>query len=487
MKCLLVTRSGRPEATEINLCISSLQAMGISYKRAVAETMPDDSYVNEFDFVVIPYADGNSTFKGVHDNTGIIIPVFMLYCSGYSGNHAASPGVTLGSRTSLKSEFFDSDWTDSEYAAMNGGTYALSDGTAIATIASTEPAAAPFNGTAQTNAGRVMVWKTTTPGGSSSYFSAAWATGHSLLPFLIQEAINEGVLTSTPRRAPMVMDIDHIHGASNTSPVVIDETILDVIASYVPTGGVIWSGIHNGPTALPSIPDALVAKLKQYSGAPYKYCYHDHEYDTLIQTQDANGYSTLVTKTQQQVQYDADEALWNSYGLEFHYPAYHDSGSNAFDEATLELFSRDISKTSSPGNDTTQAGYGFKVFRAIGESAASRRPQVRGSMNHNVYATKQRIRGIQIVTTWDLAFNSQVAGSQFDTVTDWQNATRFIQQAVSNGMSLYMHTNDFDSTIQEPGISEKAHGYELMKLFSDMGTYLKNVAKVFADPMDYTT
>jgi hypothetical protein len=225
-------------------------------------------------------------------------------------------------------------------------------------------------------------------------------------------------------------------------------------------------------------------KLKTYSGKQLKYCWHDHTFSPIIGANLTANYSDDVTKTQQSVKYLADKATWEGYGLELHSNAHYNSGSNSFDDASIELFSRNTVKESSPANDTVQAGFGFKTFRTNGTSCS--RPTLdKKDLYHNQYFVRKKLRGVQFFTTWDMAFNDSVAGGQYDSITDWRDNFRYICNTFTNGMMLYLHDDDFTADEQQPGVSGKHHGYTAMQLFTDTGTYLKDVAKVFADPTNY--
>jgi len=475
MDALVVSRTGQVEGAnsgaDMRTCIASLQAMGIRTKMAVAENMPSDAYVNTFDFLVIPSCT-NAVFGNVLDDSGITIPMMLLGVGIGAAGLGSTPGVT-STRSALEDDFYTFPWSSQEYFAAYGGSYTLTTGTALMTVSATEPSGT--GGAAQANTGRVAMWSSPTAGGSTSYFCSLFPTNHPMLPFLVQAAIDDGLLSPTPLKAPLCVDIDHI----NDEQANLDETILDKIASYVPAGGVIHAGIWNGSVAyFDNMTAALNAKLVQYSGKPFKYNWHDHVFSPIIGANlDSEGYSTDHTKTQIDTQYQADKAVWEGLGLELHTPAHNNPGSDSWDEATLELMSQDVSKTSSPANDTSQAGYGFRTFRGT-PSNNSRASEAKTSVYHNYLHTKRKIRGMQYLPAWDLALNADMP---YNSRVDWRNNFNYITRAISNCFILYMHNEDFIAADQAPGTTGKQHGYVQMQMIADVGKYLSGVCEPFAD------
>lgn len=496
LKVLLVTRTSHPEGVgaatggkRIRSCIAALESMGIKYRRRMivnAQTWSaaESTAVSaEYDAIVIP--SNNGGFSLLVNDSNITIPIFILSGDAALGvsNYGTTPGVT-GSAAALSSYWVSASFTSQRWFALYGRSYELSGGTAILSVA----AASPLDETPQANADHVMAWSTTKTGGSKLYASAVGAEIDQVLHILMQTAIDDGEMASPPRRSPMVIDLDHINGDNVVTGGVLDDASnLDVIASFIPKGGVMWCGIHNLDVTLGNITAEIIGKLKKYShpNGPFKYCWHDHKFSPIIGANlDADGYSTDVTKAQQDTLYQADEAIWNGIGLEFHTPIYYNSGSNSWDEASLQLYTRESqSKVGSPANDTAQAGYGAKAFRQIGRTGSSSRPcDNKENLWVNQHKAKRRVRGIQIFTTFDVAFSGDMP---YDAIGDWINNTQYVLQSMWAGQTLYLHEGDFVTAEQDPGVIGKFHGQTIVQLFRDIGTYCKDVAHVFADPTDY--
>jgi len=496
MKALILTKNTLKTPTTVGyaeFCYAALQSMNIDYGHDVDTqfttfSAADAASINAvYDFIVVPQNNGG--FNAVIDDSNITIPIMLLGGDGSSASGiygASAPGVS-GSPSALGDNWVETSWTSERWFAIFSRAFVLDGGTSLVTVASNSP----LDESANANAGRTVMWSSPMAGGSRFYASSTSGSLIPVLHLLVQAAVDDGEITldASFRRSPMCMDLDHINGTDGTAGVMAEPTILDKIASYVPAGGVIWGGIHNKSTSLGVMTDEVAAKLLQHShpNGPFKYCWHDHTFSPIVGANlDAQGYSTDVTKQQQYDKYVEDEATWNSHGLEFHTPAYYNSGSNSWDEATLELFSADVSSLSSPGNDTVQAGFGFTVFRQNGENIASRVTDGRKELFVNQHKTQRKVRGILLVTTWDQALDDDVPGSQYDAISDWRDNFRNIMQTAALGMTVYLHDQDFIAADQDPGISGKHHGYTAMQLFTDTGLYLKDVAKVFADPTDYT-
>ena len=485
MKALVITKAASPESADPNdvaHCFASLDANSIQWNRAVVEALPSTASINDaYDFIVFPRTD--SGYDGVIDDSNITIPMFALFASAGSTGFGATPGVS-SARSVLADRWLDVPFTTENFISAQGGSYALSTGKALATVSATEPNDGSFTGSVQTNAGQVFSWRTDTAGGSHLYVSAHDPANHCYLPFLLQEAINDGVLATGGRfrRAPMSVDLDHINGAYATT----DPTVIDKIASYVPAGGVLWCGIFNADLRYfsSSMDNPVITRLKQYSGNKFKYCWHTHV--KLIVSGLYPNATELVNKATQEVDYLADKQTWEDNGLEFHQPAYYNSGSNQWSESTMELFTGDTSITADGGGAVTQKGYGFRVFRTI---RSSTRAQPQKTLFHfNQHAYKHTAHGIQMLNTWDMAFGSEPfpnSDMPYNSIIDWRKNFQWVCQSISMGMTLYLHDEDFDitTTSQSPGIEQ--HGYVQMQILSDISEYMKDVVHGFADPTDY--
>ena len=352
----------------------------------------------------------------------------------------------------------------------------------MATVSATEPNEGSFTGAAQTNAGNVMAWRTTAGGGQNFYVSALESNNHPMLPFLLQEAINDGVLGKPLRRGPVPIDLDHINGEFAHA----DPAILDKIASYIPAGGVMWCGQQNSdPAYFANMSTAVSAKLQKlsYPNGPFKFCYHTHATD--VTSGNYPNVTELRSKTDQEADYLADKAIWEGHGLTYHQPGYYNSGSNEWSESTMELFSGDTSVRQDGANAVSQTGHKFRVFRCIRQS--SRVAPTKENLHDNQHAYIHSAHGIQIISTWDMANGNLKGGDATDmpynAIADWRKNFEYICKAVSMGMSLYFHDEDFIADEQSPGIQQ--HGYVQMQIIADMSAYYKDVMHGFADPTDY--
>ena len=484
MKALIAILSTAPEGEnsgeDLRSCRASLQALGIDHHVAKADAMPTDSYVNTHDFIVFPSVPNNAAFGTIIDDSGITIPMIGLGClAGAAQLGSTGPGVS-GTGGAWADHYYDCVWTSQEYVAAFSKNYVLDGGTPLMTVSATQPSGT--GGAAQAAAGRVGAWSAATAGGSKMYFSSLFPPSHAMLPFLLQAAINDGELTAPPRKAPVAVDLDHING----SYAYAEESILDKIASYVPKGGVLWCGIFNANvTYFDNMTASTKAKLRsyQYPRGPFKYCWHDHVFNPSINADiGADGYSNDVTKAEQDTLYQADKAIWEGHGLTFHEEnAYYNSGSNAWDEASLELFSYDVSKMSSPANDTVQAGYGFTAFRQT-PTSSSRDFEIRGDLYRNLLHNKSKIRGIQRFLTFDMAFGNEPfpdLDMPYDSIVDWRKQFDLICRSISMCHTMYFHDEDFMAAEQDPGTEQ--HGYVLMQIIADACNYLSDVVNGFAD------
>lgn len=480
MKALVITRSAEIESAseeDMRTCLCSLDSLQIERSFALAETMPSDSAVNEFDFIVFPSL--KQGFGTIIDDTGITIPMFGLGVNAAATNFGSDPGVS-GSRGAQTDDFYDAVFTKSNYLAAYGGSYTLSGGTAYMTVSANEPSGT--GGGAQANAGKVVLWSGTTGGGNNLYCSSLRPANHAMLPFLIEQAIKDGKLTRVARKAPVCYDLDHINGQyAHDEP-----GILDVLASYVPPGGYVWCGIQNANVAyFDNMDNEVRQKLRQYQNNPFHYTWHDHVESPLIgENLDGEGYTTDYTKTQLNTHYKDDEAIWNSKGLEFD-PEYYNPGSNSWEENTIELFSSDTSIMSSAGNDTSQLGYGCYMFRQIGLANVSRPMETKENLYTNYYTVQRKFRGIQFMPTFDVAYgsDSNALDMPYNAVSDWRKVFNWITNAISMGQILYFHDEDIITADQDPGTDQ--HGIELLDMLDDMRLYMKDVTKFFANPASY--
>ena len=481
MKALIVTKTTDPNVAvskqmQTRGLYATLEAMNIGWSKrtivsgATFTQAESESISDKYDFIVIPYTDAG--YSVLLADTFIDIPVFCL--ASDAGVNPVQFGTDNGltAATARNYYYIDSPWTTSKFCAMRTASYSLDGATAIATISAVDA----VSGAAQSPSGNAAMFYYTNSSGVTFYVSCAAGDLTQALPLLMQSAINNGHLTldNTIRIAPMSLDLDHVQGGF----AIADETILDVIASYVPAGGVIWGGVTNGTGGLET--PELIAKLKQYSGKPFLYCWHDHDFaPTIGSNLDDNGYSINVTREQQYDKYVADRAAWEAYGLEYHTPAFYNPGSNAWDENSIELFSEENTKQQSRDRDVAQAGFGFRAFR-IALTLSSRAADMASQVYKNAHRLKQRIRGIQIIYSVDQSLNSDVP---YTTAQDWTEHFRNIMQTFAFGSTVYLHDEDFQSALQEPGVQQ--HGVESIKIFSETAVWLKDLAKPFANPVDY--
>ena len=500
MRCLVVSKIASPEEPTPEWSahlFASLDANSIQWGRADIGALPSASAINTgFDFIVIPRMA--SGYDAIVNDATVTIPMFGLFAQAGAAGYGSDPGVT-GGRSALGDRFVDVPFTNEAFVAVQAGSYELAAGAAagkpLVTVSATIPNInAVWDGTAQSEAGEVFAWRTNTAGGNYLYVSALHAANHCYLPFLLQEAINDYAesggtkgldKTSTKgnrslRRAPMSVDLDHINGEWTHT----DSTILNKIASYVPKGGVIWCGIFNANADyFQNMSSAVNAQLKKYSGGPFLYCWHTHV--DLYTSGTYPNVTELVNKTAQETDYVDDEAVWNGLGLEFHYPAYFNSGSNMWSNSTMELYSEDTSIISDGAETNTQAGFGFRVFRTT--RASERAQPERGNLHFNQHAYKHTAHGIQMLNTYDMAYGNLQGGDvqdmPYDVIANWRNNFQYLCQAISMGQVMYLHDEDFLQADQDPGV--KQHGYVQMQIIADTGNYLKDVVHSFANPVDY--
>ena len=480
MKALIVTRASEPDSNDtdsLKMCIASLQSLGIQYKRTLVEAMPADSIVNGYDFIVMPTLTAG--FATLIDDANITIPMFGLDSQAGAVGYGTLTGVT-SSRSAVVDHFVDVSWESGGWLCPRAGGYDLGpNGTALMTASTLNKR----TGLAQSQAGKVFSWSQPTGSGSKLYTSSIIAKVNAMLSFLIQHAINDGTLLlsdSNIRRAPVVVDIDHI----NSSHVKVDATILDKIASYVPSNGILWCGIfNNDATVFENMPEDMKTRLLKYQAGPFKYGWHDHTFDPLLPTSnlDDTGHSTDHSKADMDTLYTYDEGVWNGHGLVFHTPAYYNVGSNSWDESMLELFSSDETVVQSPGNDTVQAGRGFTAFRT---STAAVRNYGQGTALYtaNQYKVKRKCRGIQILHTQDMALNIDMP---YDTDAKWRNSLRYITNSLAFGSTMFFHPEDFVAADQDPSVDQ--HGYVVMQQIVDVCAFLKDLTVPFADPTNYVT
>lgn len=484
MKACIVTRTGDREASSqstrhMRLLRSSFDAMNIRHGRrmiadgAVFSAAEAAAVSAEYDFIVIP--NFSAGFGNFVDDSNITIPIFGIGAdSGMSLIQfgATDSGLT-GSPVARAYQFLDTPWSASSYIAARCASYQLSGATAIATVSATNP----IDGSAQTNAGRAVAWKHTNTAGVNLYISCLSEHETPVFPLLLQGAINDGVVVvdSSLRKAPMFFDLDHIQG----SYTIAEPEILDVIASYIPSGGTVWCGLTNGTLGLET-QDVISRLLTYQAQGKFKFCWHDHDLVPTIGTNiGPDGYSTDHTKQTIYDKYKLDEAAWNAMGIYFDFPAYNNPGSDAWDESCLELYSSETARTSSPGNDTVQAGFGFKAFRHA--AASSSRASYTGALiGYNAHKTMQKVRGILLTWGIDNALNSSLP---YNTAEKMTPLFRNIMQTMICGASIYLHDEDFQRTLQEPGVAQQ--GDEMIRMFADVGAYMRDIAKPFANPVDY--
>jgi len=481
MKALVIMKAGVLDGgnsgIDLQTCRASLQAMGIKYHMAVNDNMPDYPYINDHDFIVVPTMA--SGFNTLLDDANITIPWIGLGASAGVAGFGATPGINLG-RTGLSDKFITVPWSTSNLIAAHAGYYGLSDGKALATVSANQPAAT--GGGAQVSAGRVAAWSSVTAG-SKMYISAFKPNNHAMLPFMLQEAINDGLVNPTPQKAPLVVDLDHISGQFSNE----DKSVIETIASYIPKGGIMWAGFQNSNIAyLDNMAADVAASLLVCQTCKFRYCWHDHTFSPIIgANRDAYGYSTDHTKLAQDTKYQADKIIWESKGLAFDETNfYYNSGSNSWDEASLELYSTDVSPASSPLNDTNKAGYGCVVFRSIYKPNSSRYHDTKDKLCYNTLHNKKKIRGIQIFPTVDLANgqaspNANTLDMPYNSIVDWRKNFNWLCNAISMCQTLYMHDEDFIINEQEPGVRQ--HGNAQIEILIDVSNYLSDVIEPFAD------
>lgn len=203
-----------------------------------------------------------------------------------------------------------------------------------------------------------------------------------------------------------------------------------------------------------------------------------------IFTGPGDAYEVRVpTKDDQDTYYQADKAIWESFGLEFN-TGHYNSGANSWNEDTLALFSADVSVASSKANDVSKAGYGFTSARFIangstgtGNTASTRRIATRQKFRENYHHDVHMMRGIQLIPTFDMGFSPPN-----QTIGEWEDLFKMQCYQMANAMTIYMHMADMNG-VQDPGVN--LHGVEFAARVADYSGYLKDVSLFFADPTVY--
>lgn len=471
MRALITTLFAQPETSSRNYVrsvISSLKALGIDYGRCTYESL-SASKINNYDLLIAPLYNGAAALEVFIDDATVTKPFFLLGNVSGSAGFGATPGISGGLIYGGVDQFVEADFTTSRYLAMVGNWATLTDGYPILTAAATSP----LDESAQAQAGKVCAWSSDMAGGSKFYVSSLGSLDP-LLPILIQHAVNDGEMVAPPRMAPVFLDIDHPNGTATPAT----EQTIDNFMQFVPNSGVIWGGVTNATAAVfDNMPIATSKALKKWTNTgKLKLCVHFHE--TLPVSGTWPAISDVMTKEQQETEYLGDKAIIEGHDLALNDPVHGNLGNNAWNEATLQLYSGDISKASDGANTVSQAGYNCRTMRVRSTSTRFDGNQVQQWENH--HHMRRMFRGIHLLYTFDMGDD---ALTPHDTVVKWRDHFRNILLAMSAGTVLYYHDDDFEQARQDPGVDR--HGVESYSMMSEMNRWMTNTAKFWADPVDY--
>lgn len=466
MKCVILHdadqtggRNGRIADT-LNAGIASLDAHDITYDRFMVDELSAAEIAdlhNNYAFVFLPYSSAG--FANFYNDATMQLPVIGLDSDTQTTGFGSNGGVS-GTKDDVVDRFITADWATNAYTAVRGysGHTLTVDGTAICTVAAIDT----ISGAPQTDAGNVMMWSGDLAGGKRMYQSALTGNICPVFAILLQTAIDDGQITNdgTLKKAPMVCDLDHINGSTSHA----DPTTIDYIASQI-GGGMMWCGQQNDNTTnFENMTQAVIDKLKQYSGNKFKYCYHSHRSSGAEQKTTGSWpvvphggtLASQITQAQELAIYDSDETIWNDHGLVYHYPAHYNAGANRWDNETIETF----------------AAKGFVSFRMGTGRQCEHVGADKQAMYYNQYKTRREIMGISLFLFHDM-------DAVFDTISASRNNYRNILQSLSYGMGLYLHDDDFDQTNQEPEAGKV--GSTVCEMILDLGNYCSDLAIPFAD------
>jgi len=477
MRALIVTstalspnaNSGAGSAARLQSTLSQLQAFGITYRRARVESLSAGaiaSLADAYDFVLIPLTTTNLVFATLIDTSPI--PVFITHGESNAAGYGALPGVT-GTRSGLVDRFCGAVYSNSPYVCHNARFWELDGGTSLLTVSALDP----LTGSAQTNAGETCCWSTTTSAGQKLYVSGVNPVIQPIFGLLLEHAVRDGALSKPPRKAPLFLDLDHINGAFMQA----DLSIIDKIISDVGSG-VTWGGQQNdNETNFENMsPVAAAAIASMRAAGRVKLCYHSHRSSGAEQPTAGTwpAFTTQVTKQEQADIYDSDQAVMEGHGLGYDIPGHYNSGSNNWDEATLELFSQDRSLMSDPAEEATQAGYGFLSFRMGTGRQATRAAPNNKALYDNQLHRRRVMRGIQLFSTNDLYSNTLIP---FDTAAKWRDWLRQLWESVAYAQVGHLHDEDYDGSDED--------GEEVLAIIRDLAAHLGNVIVPYADPTHY--
>ncbi len=482
MKCVILTESSGTIAGQILGLRAQLKGLNIAYDIYYVASAPSAAALVSagYDFVLIPIMT-TANFKTMIDSAALTIPVIVMEISALASTSiSATPGVS-GTGTALANQFFSGPFTTSLYSAVQSRWWTLSGGTSLMTATATEP----IGGTNQAQDGKTAMWYVAKAGTGKLYCAGVYLPQHPILAYFLQAAYNNGDLTANQigsiRRLPVVIDIDHPNGNVFYQNLTVMQRWID----RLPSTAVSWAGITDanagGYVNISGMSADVKAKFLSEQGKKLRYCYHEHNtaYAPISGTWPSQS-QTAVTKTQQLQYYNDLKTQWEAQGLAFQFPAYYNPGSNMWDERTLQLFSPQISIASSAGNNVSQAGLGFVMFRQQNASFQSTRgswASLPSQYMQNVHANRLYTRGITIVPSFDLCLQDVLT-----TTANWVEKFYMVNMGLHYGMSLYFHDEDFQDT-QNPKTAE--FGGELLSQILDQKAYLANVADFWANPIEY--
>lgn len=326
---------------------------------------------------------------------------------------------------------------------------------------------------------------------------------------MIQDAVDAGLMSAPPHKAPLLLNIDHINDAGEPAasggiggwqenPARLAE-VGAVLRQY---GGICYTSIDarwiDGTSGTTT--GDLKTNLQQYSDVFKINCVHDHG---NYYTTEANSNDDPIANQQSKSDIDTWHTDYvtnlNSIGLtestDFMHFAQNRAGTN-----TWELISQDTSLMSDPANTTAKAGYGCKMARLGLNSeswpARSARDVTDKCERHWLYA-RHRFRNIIFVHSEDAGSDHNDDGSAAKIIrAKWESFEPWLQ-AITTGIAPYFHAEDFEDvawrtanlagnpTTSSGGVAMGMYGLEVFTYLGQIGQFCKDTIDYGADINNY--
>ena len=447
--------------------VNALISMGIETEFHVAQSAGQDPTATDLnsliaaqncDMLVIPYYTG--TNRGYHDNylNGDIITVPVFVC-----------GVVTNLGLNGASGYYDTSATfaQAEIVSTGGAIYTNTRRHALATETAPAESAPIVRGTGADAAG-VTVWRYTPDGSKYVYYSSA-AGRYNMLHLMIQDAIDKGLLSAPPKRAPIILNIDHINdggdaphdGGFQEQPdrlkLIGDLALKHNGVCYASlekawinggTGGNLGNGTTSG---------TLLQNLKDYSDV-FKYiACHDHNSVYTLGTAPGDAVNNQESKANIDASYQATKTATEGLGLTVNTDFAHCAG-NRFGLNFLDLAQPGTDYSADPNGATPKAGYGFKVARVSSQGNASESypvgfglPSATADLPVHWMANRAYYKGILV------SIPNRDGGTANGAVNDLSKdftAFSYVVEQLNTGMITYHHGTDFeDASIRSGGLS----------------------------------